>query len=80
MSPLILLLGFVVGCLTLRLRTLVLAVVGLGLAWGVLIVLSASLDDLAAACLIGAANAAVGVVVGGAGRLLSLGVSRWPST
>lgn len=76
MSPAILLIGFVVGLLTLRVRTLVLVSVVLGLTWGVLIAAEDSFSGLPAAFAVGAANAAIGIGVGSAIYLVSFGVSR----
>ena len=78
MSPAVLLVGFAVGLLSARVRTRALTVLALGLVWASLIAISAAdnIPDLPPAFVVGAANAAVGIAVGAAIRLIALGMSR----
>ena len=76
MIPTLLLMGFVVGLLTFRARILAFALVAFSLAWAALIAAGSSLGDSPAAFAVGAANAAIGIGVGAAVRLLIYGLPR----
>jgi len=64
MIPNLLILGLVVGLFASRLRTVVLAVVALGAAWGIGIAAAGGLEDLLPAFAVGSANATLGAAVG----------------
>lgn len=72
------LVGFAAGLRSGRARTLALTVLALGPVWASLIAISAAdnIADLPPALVVGAANAAVGIAVGAAVRLIALGLSR----
>lgn len=78
MSPAVLIVGFAVGLVSGRVRTLGLTALALGLVWAGLIAISAadSIADLAPAFVVGVANATVGIAVGAAIRLVAVGMSR----